>query len=83
MESVQYETNVEIFKAPRNTKRVVAASAVAVAADQLQAATAATRHVREGVDESACEGCGGLSVNCSRFQCLWLTSSEISTLLIF
>lgn len=59
MESVQYETNVDIFKAPRNTKRVVAASAVAVAADQLQAATAATRHVREGVDESACEGCGG------------------------
>lgn len=63
MESVQYETNVDIFKAPRNTRRVVAASAVAVAvtvaADQLQAATAATRHVREGVDESACEGCGG------------------------
>lgn len=47
MESVQYETNVDIFKAPRNTRRVVAASAVpvAVAADQLQAATAATRHV--------------------------------------
>lgn len=56
MESVQYETNVDIFKAPRNTRRVVAASAVA--ADQLQAATAATRHVREGVDESACEGSG-------------------------